>query len=85
MRRRFHSGWRNLETLYRDLVDEWVLYDNSGEQPLVLAEENLKTTRKPRAPGHASAEVALRRASETTGSVADGKIVQEKVGKGKSE
>ena len=40
IRRRFHSGWRNFETIYRDLADEWVLYDNSGEQPLVLAEEN---------------------------------------------
>ncbi len=40
IRRRFHSGWRNFEAIYRDLADEWVLYDNSGEQPLVLAEEN---------------------------------------------
>jgi len=40
IRRRFHSGWRNFETIYRDLADEWVLYDNSGEQPLVLAKEN---------------------------------------------
>jgi predicted ABC-type ATPase len=40
IRRRFHAGWRNFETLYRDLADEWVLYDNSGEQPLVLAEES---------------------------------------------
>ena len=40
IRRRFHSGWRNFETIYRDLADEWVLYDNSGVQPLVLAEEN---------------------------------------------
>ncbi len=40
IRRRFHSGWRNFENIYRDLADEWVLYDNSGVQPLVLAEEN---------------------------------------------
>ena len=40
IRRRFHSGWHNFETIYRDLVDEWVLYDNSGEAPLLLAEEN---------------------------------------------
>jgi len=40
IRRRFHSGWYNFENIYRDLADEWVLYDNSGEQPLVLAEEN---------------------------------------------
>lgn len=40
IRRRFHSGWRNFETIYRSLADEWVLYDTSGVQPLVLAEEN---------------------------------------------
>jgi predicted ABC-type ATPase len=40
IRRRFHSGWRNFENIYRDLVDEWVLYDNSGVQPLLLAEES---------------------------------------------
>ena len=40
IRRRFNSGWRNFENIYRDLADEWVLYDNSGVQPLLLAEEN---------------------------------------------
>jgi len=40
IRRRFHSGWRNFENIYRDLADEWALYDNSGVQPLLLAEEN---------------------------------------------
>ena len=40
VRRRFHSGWRNFENIYRDLADEWVLYDNSGVQSLLLAEEN---------------------------------------------
>jgi len=42
IRRRFHSGWRNFENIYRDLADEWALYDNSGVQPLLLAEENLR-------------------------------------------
>ena len=36
--RRFHAGWRNFETLYRDLVDEWLLYDNSGDEPMLVAE-----------------------------------------------
>jgi len=40
IRRRFHSGWLNFENIYRDLADEWALYDNSGVQPLLLAEEN---------------------------------------------
>ena len=38
VRRRFHAGWRNFETLYRDLVDEWLLYDNSGAEPILVAE-----------------------------------------------
>ena len=36
--RRFHAGWSNFEFIYRDLVDEWALYDNSGENPVFLAE-----------------------------------------------
>jgi len=40
IRRRFYAEWHNFETLYRDLADDWVLYDNSGEQPLVLTEES---------------------------------------------
>ncbi len=38
VRRRFHAGWRNLETVYRDLVDEWAIYDNSGTAPVLLVE-----------------------------------------------
>ena len=39
IRRRFRAGWRNFEMVYRDLVDEWALYDNSGQAPELLAEE----------------------------------------------
>ena len=39
IRRRFHAGWRNFEAIYRDLVDEWTVYDNSGDIPVLLAEE----------------------------------------------
>ena len=60
-----------------------------------MSSQNQKSTRKPRDPDLVGAEVAMRRAAkrarrraaETTGSVVvykDGKIVQEKVGKGKS-
>ena len=37
--RRFLLGLQNLFTLYRPLVDHWRLFDNSGPQPLCLAEE----------------------------------------------
>lgn len=38
IRRRFHAGWRNFDQVYRGLVDEWALYDNSGDEPKLLAE-----------------------------------------------
>ena len=38
IRRRFLAGWRNFESIYRELVDEWVVFDNSGSIPVLLAE-----------------------------------------------
>ena len=40
LRRRFDTGRRNFERIYRDLVDGWILYDNSGVVPERLAEES---------------------------------------------
>ena len=40
IRRRFEAGLRNFEQVYRDLVDGWILYDNSGVEPKRLAEES---------------------------------------------
>lgn len=37
--RRFHLGVRNLATLYRPLLDKWRLYDNTHEQPQLVATE----------------------------------------------
>ena len=37
IRRRFDAGWRNFEGIYRDLVDAWAVYDNSGEVPMRVA------------------------------------------------
>lgn len=37
VRRRFDAGLRHFETVYRDLVDSWALYDNSGRTPKLLA------------------------------------------------
>ena len=36
VRRRFHAGLHNFERIYRDLVNEWALYDNSGSAPILL-------------------------------------------------
>ena len=38
IRRRFDAGLHNLTHFYKMLVDEWVLYDNSGDEPVLLKE-----------------------------------------------
>jgi predicted ABC-type ATPase len=38
IRRRFDAGLRNFSQIYKPLVDEWVLYDNSGDEPVRLEE-----------------------------------------------
>lgn len=42
IRRRFAGGLSNFEALYKPLIDEWALYDNSGGEP-VLIEEGVKS------------------------------------------
>ena len=34
--RRFVRGWKNFETAYKSLADEWAVYDNSGSKPQLL-------------------------------------------------
>lgn len=36
IRRRFAAGRHNFEQHYRALVDAWALYDNAGDEPLLL-------------------------------------------------
>jgi predicted ABC-type ATPase len=38
IRRRFGKGWANFQNVYRELADSWLLYDNSGERPILLVE-----------------------------------------------
>lgn len=38
VRRRFKSGVSNFEEVYKDLVDKWEQYDNSGSTPLLISE-----------------------------------------------
>ena len=39
IKRRYHRGWKNFLAYYRDLVDTWVVFDNSGNIPLVVKEK----------------------------------------------
>ena len=34
--RRFHAGWRNLDQIFKSIVDDWAVYDNSGDTPLLV-------------------------------------------------
>ena len=36
IRRRFSAGRQNFEAHYRDLVDAWACYDNSGDEPIMM-------------------------------------------------
>ena len=36
IRRRYEKGWYNFQHLYKQLVDTWVLFDNSGPKPKLL-------------------------------------------------
>ena len=38
VRRRFDAGWRNFQEIYRNMVNEWALYDASGNFPIVIEE-----------------------------------------------
>ena len=96
IRRRFVRGWRNFEHTYRDLVDEWELYDNAGRAPALLAEGEPAATAQDRTPpgnpDFNGVEAALRRAATRARREAaaagvavvafrDGKIVLEKPGR----
>jgi predicted ABC-type ATPase len=37
IRRRFDAGLKNFHSTFRELADSWVLYDNSGPEPKLLA------------------------------------------------
>lgn len=37
--RRFNRGLYNLFHLYQPLIDSWILFDNSGDLPMVIAKE----------------------------------------------
>ncbi|MDH4099844.1 MAG: zeta toxin family protein [Nitrospirota bacterium] len=36
IRRRFSAGLRNFDKIFKNLVDAWILYDNSGSTPVLL-------------------------------------------------
>ncbi|MYB26839.1 MAG: AAA family ATPase [Candidatus Dadabacteria bacterium] len=40
VRRRFYSGWDNFQLIYRDMVDDWVLYDSSGGKPVLIEQKD---------------------------------------------
>lgn len=38
IRRRFAAGLRNFEDIYKPIVNEWALYDNSFTTPILIEE-----------------------------------------------
>ncbi|MCY4410581.1 MAG: AAA family ATPase [Caldilineaceae bacterium] len=52
IRRRMEKGWRNFQEIYRQIVDEWVLYDSTETTPMVMERGS-----NPRPPGEAKMTV----------------------------
>lgn len=52
IQRRFTTGLRNFDMLYKPIVNQWALYDNSGGEPLLIQEggnlERVSVKLKPR-------------------------------------
>ena len=42
IRRRYQRGLRNLTSLYLPLCDGWIIYDNSGSNPRLVAEQPIE-------------------------------------------
>jgi predicted ABC-type ATPase len=42
VRRRFEAGLRNLNTLYKPIVDYWLVYEDSGAIPLLCGEGGIR-------------------------------------------
>lgn len=38
IRRRYKKGWDNFQSVYKELVDAWILFDNSGITPKLIDE-----------------------------------------------
>jgi predicted ABC-type ATPase len=36
IRRRFVTGWRNFQEIYKSLVNAWILYDNALDRPIYV-------------------------------------------------
>lgn len=64
VRRRFERSWRNFLELYSDVADEWLLYDNSGPESIIVAQSpGWRGVREGRASGYADSEITATRRS----------------------
>ena len=41
VRRRHAAGWHNFQQIYRDIVDDWILYDATGTAPILLERKSI--------------------------------------------
>ena len=39
IKRRYHRGWKNFLDHYKDIVNTWVIFDNSGIRPVIIEEK----------------------------------------------
>jgi len=36
IKRRYRAGWDNFQSIYASLVNDWAVYDNSEDKPLLI-------------------------------------------------
>ena len=64
VRRRFDRSWSNFVELYRDVADDWCVYDNSGRTPVLMARSpGWRGVRESRAGRYAASETTTSRRS----------------------
>ena len=74
IRRRYEKGWYNFQTIYKQLADAWVLFDNADITPKLLdkgGKRHMKKESMIRDKDLAKAETALKRAARKARLIAE--------------
>lgn len=70
IRRRFDAGRRLFAAVYQPLVDQWVLYDNAGDEPALIdwSDESMNAPKRVKEPQPAYGELPANADAELKGS-----------------
>jgi predicted ABC-type ATPase len=65
IRRRFKSGVRRFDTVYQSMVNQWFVYDNAGDAPVLIDADAEANLRGSLAALHRAAQAARKLAQQT--------------------